>query len=88
MKSRAEVKVLAASFALLMGLVVPMAAAMVDTTTAIETPAGEPATADASFFVHGAPQPLLLMALGALVVLIPVTRRALRAGETVPTRKR
>jgi hypothetical protein len=34
-------------------------------------------------FLEGAPQPLLLMAIGALVVLIPVTRRARRVGATV-----
>jgi hypothetical protein len=83
-KSRAEVKIVAASFALLMGLVVPVSAAVIDSTTAPEPPAVQGATtANASFFVHGAPQPLLLMALGALVVLIPVTRRALRSTEPV-----
>ena len=87
MKSRAEVKIVAASFALLMGLVVPVSAALIDTTSAAEPPiaGATTTTANASFFVHGAPQPLLLMAIGALVVLIPVTRRALRSTEPVAT---
>jgi len=79
-KSRAEVKIVVGSFALLMGLVVPVSAAVLDSTTSAPEPAvAGSTTANASFFVHGAPQPLLLMALGALVVLIPVTRRALRS---------
>jgi hypothetical protein len=84
-KSRAEVKIVVASFALLMGLVVPVSAAVIDSTSAPEPPVHGVTTANASFFVHGAPQPLLLMALGALVVLIPVTRRALRSTEPVVT---
>jgi predicted membrane-bound spermidine synthase len=83
-KSRAEVKFLAASFALLVGLVVPVSAAVMDTTNAVaaEASTGLAATT-ASFLVPGAPPPLLVMAVGALVVLIPVTRRALRAGLPV-----
>ena len=89
MKSRAEVKIVIASFALLMGLVVPVSSALIDASTAVEQPpVGAPPPSGASFFVHGAPQPLLLMALGALVVLIPVTRRARRAGAPVPAERR
>jgi hypothetical protein len=42
-----------------------------------------PAAASSAFFLADAPQPLLLMALGALVVLVPVTRRARRTGARV-----
>jgi len=77
-KSRAEVKIVAASFALLMGLVVPVSAAVLDLTSA---PEAGPSLSGSSFFLQGAPQPLLLMALGAVVVLIPVTRRARRLGD-------
>ena len=84
MKSRAEVKFLAASSALLIGLVVPVSAAVFDTTAASAPEAGTgAATATTAFLVQGAPPPLLVMAVGALVVLIPVARRALRAGLPV-----
>lgn len=85
-KSRAEVKIVVASFALLMGLVVPVSSALIDANPAVEPAAAALPPSGASLFVHGAPQPLLLMALGALVVLIPVTRRALRAGEPLARR--
>jgi len=87
-KSRAEFKIVVASFALLMGLVVPVSSALIDATTAVEPPVGAPPPSGASFFVHGAPQPLLLMALGALVVLIPVTRRARRSGVPATSERR
>jgi hypothetical protein len=80
---RVEVKFVAGSFALLMGLVVPVSAALVDTTSSTELAPDSATVASSSFFVEGAPQPLLLMALGALVVLVPVTRRVLRAGQPV-----
>ena len=64
-----------------MGLVVPVSAAVLDMTKA---PVADTASAGSSFFLHGAPQPLLLMALGAVVVLIPVTRRARRTGAAAP----
>lgn len=71
-----------------MGLVVPVSAAVLDTTSAApvsEVAAASTASAGSAFFVHGAPQPLLVMALGALVVLIPVTRRARRVGARIPS---
>ena len=87
-KFRAEVRFLVGSAALLTALVFPVSAAVID--NAAGTPAvdmGAPA-AGGTFLVHGAPPPLLLMALGALVVIVPVTRRARRAAVQVdPTQR-
>jgi hypothetical protein len=86
LKCTAEVRFLLVSVALLMLLVVPVAAATFITDVVTDAAVGElPTTAGAVLLVEGAPPPLLFMALGTLLVVAMVGRRA-RRSAIVPLR--
>jgi hypothetical protein len=78
-KGSAEVRFLLVSIGLLMALVVPIAAATFAPETDATPVAHElPATASASLTLGDAPPPLIFMALGTLMVVLMIGRRARR----------
>lgn len=79
MKCTAEIRFLLVSVVVLMALVVPVTAATFATDTPAATDAGAaPSTAGTGLIVDEAPPPLLFMALGSLLVVAMIGRRARR----------
>ncbi len=88
MQSSTELRFLLCAFVVLVAIVVPVSAAEFSSASAAVEPAAfelapVTSTASAVFLLKDAPPPLIVMALGVLLVAATVTRRV-RRGATEP----
>ncbi|MGQ0553430.1 MAG: hypothetical protein ACT4PU_09445 [Planctomycetota bacterium] len=81
MQSSTELRFLLCAFVVLVAIVVPASAAEFSSAPAAVELAPVTSTASAVFLLKDAPPPLIVMALGVLLVAVTVTRRVRRGAN-------